>query len=83
MLRLQLIALTFIFVGGCGTVQTLRDSDFSEGCKVTEAQAKLGVLNQNGEFVACKVKCSEHLPNNFKYKYVNNRTGCNVEINND
>ena len=77
-----LLALLIIFtLQGCtNTIQSVRDPDLSVGCKVVEAQAKLGYFNQEGTAVVCKLKCSKKLPENFYYKYDNDRTGCHVEV---
>jgi len=65
---------------GCKTVESFRDPHLTVGCKVVEAQLKLGYFNQAGETVVCKLKCSKELPENFYYKYDNDRTGCHVEV---
>ena len=78
---LLLALLIFIMsLQGCSTIETMRDPDFSQGCKVVEGEAKLGALNQQGVMVVCKLKCSENLPENIKYIYDNPRTGCHVSI---
>ena len=69
------------YISGCSsTIENLRDEHFMQGCKVTEAEAKLGYFNQEGRLVACKLKCSPKLPKDFYYKYDNNRTGCHVTV---
>ena len=80
-LTLAIIAVMSYFLVGCsGTIDNLRDGDFTVGCKVTEAEAKLGYFNQEGTGVVCKLKCSEDLPANFTYEYENSRTGCKVSV---
>lgn len=70
-------------ISGCsGTVQNLRDPDFTVGCKVVEAETKLGYFNQEGAAVVCKLKCSPELPKDFSYAYNNTRTGCSVKVGN-
>ena len=69
------------YISGCSsTIENFRDPHLIQGCKVTEAEAKLGYFNQEGNAVVCKLKCSEKLPENLYYKYDNNRTGCHVSI---
>ena len=75
-----IIAVLFTLNGCSSTVENLRDPDFTQGSKITEAEAKLGYFNQEGVLVACKLKCSENLPKNFYYKYDNTRTGCHAEV---
>ena len=78
---LLLALLIFIMsLQGCTTIETMRDPDFNQGCKVVEGEAKLGALNQQGVMVVCKLKCSKDLPENIVYKYDNPRTGCHVSI---
>ena len=78
---IAIIIVVLLTINGCSsTVENFRDNDFIQGCKVTEAEAKLGYFNQEGKAVACKLKCSEKLPKNLYYKYDNNRTGCHVSI---
>ena len=74
------VIIFMILTSGCSTIETMRDPDFSQGCKVVEGEAKLGALNQQGVMVVCKLKCSENLPENIKYIYDNPRTGCHVSI---
>ena len=75
------VLFLILSLGGCSsTIENFRDNDFVQGCKVTEAEAKLGYFNQEGNAVVCKLKCSEKLPENLYYKYDNNRTGCHVLI---
>lgn len=77
----KIILLCLILIlSGCETLGSMKDDDFSVGCKVTEAEAKLGFFNQQGSGAACKLKCSKELPVNFKYKYDNPRTGCHIEL---
>lgn len=79
---LILVLLLIFFLQGCGegTLEKIRDPDFILGCKVVEADAKLGYFNQEGTTVVCKVKCTTELPENFIYRYDNDRTGCHVEV---
>lgn len=82
---ISLIAIVAILscISGCsGTVQNLRDPDFTVGCKVVEAETKLGYFNQEGAAVVCKLKCSPDLPKDFFYTYNNTRTGCSVKVGN-
>lgn len=69
------------YISGCSsTVENFRDPDFVVGCKVVEAQAKLGYFNQEGNAVVCKLKCSKQIPKDFYYRYDNVRTGCYVTV---
>lgn len=75
-----LIIILILLISGCKTIESMQDDDFSVGCKVTEAEAKLGFFNQQGSGAACKLKCSKELPKDLKYKYDNPRTGCHIEL---
>ena len=79
---LLVIAIAFM-LNACTTARTIadiRDDDYTQGCVVVEAGMKLGYFNQAGEAGVCKLKCSNALPDGFKYHYKNDRTGCNVGI---
>lgn len=81
MFRLLFVTVLLLFVSGCAdTIKVIQDEDLTHGCKVREAQAKLGYFNQEGTAVACILKCSEKLPQHFYYKYDNDRTGCHVQV---
>ena len=74
------LAVILMSTGCANNVAKYRDPDFTVGCKVIEAQVKLGYFNQEGGAEVCKVKCSENLPEKFTYKYDNSRTGCHVSV---
>ena len=73
------ILLLVLLLTGCVTVLE-KDPDLLNGCRVDEAEAKLGYFNQEGSLGACVLKCSKELPKNLCYKYSNPRTGCSLKI---
>lgn len=79
---LAVLIIVFTIQGCHSAIEKHRDKDFTNGCVVIESQLKLGIFNQEGVAEVCKLKCSEKLPKNFKYKYENPRSGCSVEISN-
>ena len=76
----KILLLVLLLTGCAGTAERLKDSDLNMGCKVIEAETKLGYFNQEGSLGVCKLKCSKDLPDNFYYSYSNSRTGCSVHI---
>ena len=81
MKNIILSVILLIMVSGCSSsIKNFRDPNFTVGCKMTEAEARLGYFNQEGQASACKLKCSPTLPKDFYYKYDNTRLGCHAEI---
>ena len=75
---LLFILLLFLVSGCSGTIQNMREPDFTQGCKVVDSQIKLGYFNQEGQADACKLKCSKTLPDNFSYNYESR--GCSINV---
>lgn len=74
----SIIIVIVLLLQGCITTADLKPSTFSMGCMVTDANVSTGIVNSQGSIEACKLVCSEDLPNGFKYKY--EARGCLVEI---
>lgn len=73
--------LGIFFIQGCSnTLENVREHEFTQGCLVVEAEAKIGYLNQTGKIETCKLKCSGELPEQLSYKYKNQKTGCDIEV---
>lgn len=80
---IAIIIFVLVSLNGCaGTIETMKEPSFNQGCVVVEGGIKLGYFNQEGNAEMCKLKCSENLPECFSYEYHNVRTGCNLSIRN-
>ena len=84
-MKILFIIVILFTLNGCkslgDTVNEIRDDDYSIGCAASEAQVGIGGYGQKGEVVACKLKCSKgKLPNNYKMRYNNPRTGCVASV---
>jgi len=78
MYKILLLSI-LLLLSGCVTVLE-KDDNLLVGCRIDEAEAKLGYFNQEGSLGACILKCSEKLPADFCYEYSNARTGCSVSV---
>lgn len=76
MKTLTILLVVFVLSGCAFNYDEIKDSDFSAGCYVVGGQYN-GTF-ANGSAQACKLKCSDNLPSNFKYTYQSN--GCNISI---
>ena len=71
-----IIIVAAVLMSGCTTLNTIkdvRDEDYTQGCVVVEATVGLGYMGQSGEAEACKLKCSDVLPDNYSLNYDNQR----------
>lgn len=76
-----IVALFLIWIAGCSTnLHEFKEPAFNQGCYASTVDASLGYLNQSGNGEACKVKCSEVLPENYCWEYNNQRTGCSAKV---
>jgi len=77
--KVALFVVGIILLSSCSsTIDAVHTKEFNTGCAVINAQAKLGILNQEGQAEACKLVCSKELPDNFHYEYTNGM--CKVKI---
>lgn len=85
---LLIISLVCIFlIQGCGTkskefVETLREDTFTQGCVglVEKANAIGYFTASNAGIEVCKVKCSDELPEGYKFRYEEPRIGCSASV---
>jgi len=80
-MKILLFTLIILLTGCTGNfVNSIRDDNFTVGCVAITEQLNIGYFNQAGGLEACKLKCSEKLPEGYTFEYADPRVGCKATI---